>query len=657
MYMRFFKRTLLGLTLPVSALLISACSSDSPFDANATSINSTTDTAGNVNVVRIGTTVSGIFSDGVALVTPSTISAAGTSVISVELVDANAVASTSSVAVTFASPCVTSGLASFSNPTFLSTNGTATTNYLAKGCVGSDIVTATISGSTQAASGTVTIASATAGSLQLSNVSASLIALSGTGSSTGLPENSTVTFVVKDDLGLPVKGETVDFTLNNAAGGITLSSASATSDGAGEVTTTVQSGSVATSVRVTATLNSNTALTTTSSAISIATGPPDQDSFSIAVTELNPRAWDVNGKVVVVSAYLADRFNNPITDGTAISFTTELGAIEASCTTVNGSCTVNWTSQAPRTNSLATTGPAGFSTIQATVEGEESFLDIDADGVFSDGDTFTDLAEAFRDDNANGTHDDGELFSDFNNNGIRDPANGKYNGKGCTHSTLCDTVIDAVTVSQSGEIVLAESTVEIIAVFYDNVPQTFPLPTFNTRTYGSISFIIGGAVNSQVLPVGSKVSATTTNGKITGGTSNTVANIATAAETYTVSIDADDKPSDDGNLTLNIALGDDGGSVDFGPIAINDIPQTYTIGGSLTGLPGATKLFITNNEGESNLTLTGDGAFTFTTQVPDGQPYAVTILDPTPVGVTCTVTNGSSDVNGANITDVIITCI
>ena len=507
MYMRFLNRVLLGLALPVSALLLSACSSESPFDPSSGG-GDITDPDGNVSVVRIGSTVNSSFADGVVLVSPTTLSANGTAVVSVEIVDATGAPSTSTVTVAFTSPCVTAGTAGFSNPSFLVTNGTATTNYVARGCLGQDDITATISGTALSASGSVTIVSATAGSIQTTSVSNQLIALAGTGSTTGLPESSTVTFTVRNGSDLPLSGEVVNFTLNNIAGGISLASTTATSNSEGVVSAIVQSGSIATSVRVTATLASNTLLKTTSGAISIATGPPDQDSMTISAFQLNPRGWDINGKEVYITASLADRFNNPITDGTAISFTTELGAIGASCTTINGSCSVTWRSQEPRTNTLSTPGPAGITTIQATVEGEESFVDVNADGVFSDGDTFDDLAEAFRDDNANGVYDSGEFFVDFNSNGTRDPANGLYNGKGCQHSSLCDNQIDAVTVRGSTQLVMTEDNIAVTGLFYGPttgvVDHNNP-PAFNTRTDSYAQITIGGAVNNNILPLGSVI--------------------------------------------------------------------------------------------------------------------------------------------------------
>ena len=69
-----------------------------------------------------------------------------------------------------------------------------------------------------------------------------------------------------------------------------------------------------------------------------------------------------------VQVLAADHFNNPVPNGTAISFTTEGGAIDGSCLTDDGGCSVTWRSQRPRL-------PDGRFTILATAIGNESFLD------------------------------------------------------------------------------------------------------------------------------------------------------------------------------------------------------------------------------------------------------------------------------------------
>jgi hypothetical protein len=83
-------------------------------------------------------------------------------------------------------------------------------------------------------------------------------------------------------------------------------------------------------------------------------------------------------------------------------------------------------------------------------------------------------------------------------------------------------------------------------------------------------------------------------------------------------------------------------------------PSSFTIGGTVSGLTG-TGLVLQNNAG-NNLTITANGAFTFTTAVASGGAYAVTVLTrPNTPAQTCVVTAGSGTAN-ANVTTVVVTC-
>ncbi len=611
---------------------------------------------GTVNNTRIGAFIASIFTEGVISLSSNSIAPAGTSDLTVDLVDLAGTPITTNASVSFTSPCIAGGAATLSSGTVVTSTGQAVVTYTDVSCTGTDMITASLNGTTSTATGTITITTAppAPGSVTQSSITNSTIALAGTGSASGLPETTTLTFVVEDANGNPIQGEAVSFSLNSTVGGISLSSLAETSNASGEVITTVQSGTVATSVRVTATVDSNTALTTASSAIAIATGPPDQNSMSISAATLNPRAWNIDNREVTINALVADRFNNPITDGTAISFTTEFGAVTPSCITDNGSCSVTWRSQNPRTNALG--GTPGVTTIMATVEGEESFSDVDGDGVFSDGDSFTDLEEAFRDDNNNSTYDAGEFFVDFDGDFGHDGVSAKYNGKGCIHSTLCDAV-DAVTVRDSIQLVLAEDIPVVSQVQFDSSTVAYPAgtPAFSTLADSSVSFTIGGTTNGQILPIGSTINFGVTNGSIVSGGSHTVSNSNSGAGTYTVFITDDGTPSDDGFLTIDVNVGDGGNSFSFTPIAINDVGQTYSIGGTVTGLLLGESVTLQNNAGD-NLKVNGNGAFTFAAPLSDGETYEVTVgLQPTTT--TCTVALETGTVAGSDVTDVVVNCI
>lgn len=269
-------------------------------------------------------------------------------------------------------------------------------------------------------------------SIEFTKAQPTLISLKGFGTSLN-PETSIVTFTVKGTDGNPLAGQTVNFSLNSATGGITIIPKSGKSDASGQVQTIVNSGTMATTVQVTATLivDSTTSPQTTATANSaqlvVAGGPPDQDSFSIAISTLNVEALNLNGVTSTVTASLADHFNNPVADGTAVYFTTNGGSIQNSCTTKGGVCSVVWTSSEPRP-ATAGTNP-GTVVILARAVGEESFTDVnnnnlaDYDGITSCTPVtlpgvghaqkcgeFIDTPDAFRDDNFNGVHDANEPF-------------------------------------------------------------------------------------------------------------------------------------------------------------------------------------------------------------------------------------------------------
>jgi hypothetical protein len=139
------------------------------------------------------------------------------------------------------------------------------------------------------------VAAATVGSIQFVSATPENIGLKGTGG-VGRQETATVRFQVTDSTGGPVSGTTVDFTLNTMIGGIVVTPTTATSDAQGFVQTVVSAGSVATSVRVTATVNpSSPVIAAQSDQLTITTGIPDNDSVSLSMGCVNIEGWDLDG--------------------------------------------------------------------------------------------------------------------------------------------------------------------------------------------------------------------------------------------------------------------------------------------------------------------------------------------------------------------------
>ncbi|WP_448547797.1 hypothetical protein [Thalassotalea fusca] len=356
-------------------------------------------------VVRIGS--GDPFVEGVAGISLSQISAGGTSVVSVSIVDEQGAFFTESVELEFTSVCAEEEVPSstLSSPV-VTTNGQATSTYLAKGCVGDDPITvnAIVNGQNLRAIGTINVLPADVGSVEFVSATPTFIAIQGTGSSER-PENSTVVFRVLDTNGNPVNNQDVTFSLSSDTGEIQLNPLSATTNNEGLVQTVVNSGTVARAIRVVAQVTgSDPVIQTLSSELKISTGLPDQDSISLSADLINPEAWDLDGAEVRITARLADAFNNP-PPPTTVVFKTEGGSIEelgqeATCVTGgDGSCSVTWRSQYPRPEGhvlgdannvdhkpevINTMGQkyGGRVTVTATAIGEESFPDLNGNGRF-----------------------------------------------------------------------------------------------------------------------------------------------------------------------------------------------------------------------------------------------------------------------------------
>jgi hypothetical protein len=120
----------------------------------------------------------------------------------------------------------------------------------------------------------------------------------------------------------------------------------------------------------------------------------------------------------------------------------------------------------------------------------------------------------------------------------------------------------------------------------------------------------------------------------------------------------------DGSLTSNMALvPTTNGSVSAYTSNLSQLildisgyfaPGPYTVGGTVSGLTGSGLVLVDN--GENNLSISGNGSFQFPASIASGGTYDVTVLtDPSSPAQTCAVTNGSGTVSGA-VTNVQVTC-
>jgi hypothetical protein len=446
------------------------------------------------------------FISGKADVSALTLSAGGTATISILLQDDKGNPFTEPVDVRFASTCSNKAIpeAIISSPV-TAVGGQATSTYLAKGCAGVDniTVTADVGGKNLSATGSITVLSASAGSVVFVDAIPENIGIKGTGSD----EASTLRFRVLDTNGNPVANKSVSFKLNNDSAGLTLTPDIATSNNLGYVQTVVNSGTVAATVRVTATINgTNPIISSQSNVLVVSTGKPDQDSFSLSASVFNVEGWNYDGAKVTITARLADAFNNPVPNGTAVVFTAEGGSIESSCQTQKGVCSVIWTSQQPRPVGVNGNGPffdingnqtqdpnahlksetnlagalyngnyfgqpyGGRVTITATAIGEESFADLNSNNILDTDREFSLFVGTPTNcgrDNSGDCYDLTEAFVDHNEDGIYTP---KYPKNGSTDTsgdreTFTD-FIDPVNPTGQGVFDLADG--EYSGVLCDN---------------------------------------------------------------------------------------------------------------------------------------------------------------------------------------------
>lgn len=432
--------------------------------------------------------------------------------------------------VTFTSICAQNGDAKVDEQ-ITTVNGEASTTYEDIRCAGNtDIVSAaiTLNSTVLTISKNIQIQPESVGSIAFVSADPDNIVLQGTGGQNNVSV-STVTFQVNGALGNPLAQQQVDFALNTKTGGLSLSPATGRTNSLGQVSTRVSAGNVPTASMK---LEDNTQINTQSDLLTVNTGLPDQNSMTLSFSDLNPEAFDISGQRVTVTASLADTFNNPVPDGTAVAFTAEGGSIEPRCTTISGLCSVIWTSANPRPIDHRVT-------ILATAVGHETLLDSNGNNVYDDQDGdaitdndgsgfkqstpsrsgFVDLAEAWRDDNENGSRDINEIFLDFDADGDYDLGNQQFDGPQCTHASKCGANSLHVRKAQ----VLVMSSSEAVLNLYDGASMADLAPLTSIARGSSATYRLEFADTAgQPIASGSTIRITTSAGTLAGNTGFTM---------------------------------------------------------------------------------------------------------------------------------------
>ncbi len=298
--------------------------------------------------------------------TPSMLKAYGSGVIILDVLSNGKVLADDTQSISLTSPCVSAGKATLASE--VSTiSGRAQVVYRDLGCAQADTVTASIVGTGATAKVVFQISPPNAASIDVANIVPAdrSIVIKGSGGS-GRSESATVKFRIVDQFGNPLANQQVTFaTISTKA--VALSKTTDVTDAAGEVSTSVNSGTEPTAVRVQATLDGG--LSTISDTITVTTGLPIQAAFSLSSESYNIEGLQYDNVQTNLLLLLADQFGNPIADGTPVVFQTDSGAVGTSdrggCTTVNGSCSVPLRSQNPRylTDASAPQGRAGMATV------------------------------------------------------------------------------------------------------------------------------------------------------------------------------------------------------------------------------------------------------------------------------------------------------
>jgi hypothetical protein len=316
----------------------------------------------------------------------TSISVGGTTGMSAEVLDDEGNKVADGTAVNFKTSLAGTGI----TPSATTTGGIATAVFSAGTAAGVATVTATASQAFATVS--IRIQPGSAGSLQF--VSANPTAIGVIGSP--LPQQSTITFRVRDRNGNPVAdGTVVTFTLISGVGGGEFLTPLTAGTAGGLASTSLTSGTVSGPVRVKAsvtvvdsTTGRTATLSSSSTNVSIEGGSPSAFHFGVAPGFLNIAGQVTLGIICPVDAAVGDRFGNPVPPGTAVSFFANGGVITAQGPTDDNGDTpgVVIKTGPPLPHVGSSTDPTdprtGMVTIIAVTQGEEGFLDANGNGLF-----------------------------------------------------------------------------------------------------------------------------------------------------------------------------------------------------------------------------------------------------------------------------------
>jgi hypothetical protein len=89
-------------------------------------------------------------------------------------------------------------------------------------------------------------------------------------------------------------------------------------------------------------------------------------------------------------------------------------------------------------------------------------------------------------------------------------------------------------------------------------------------------------------------------------------------------------------------------------VAVNCTNNTYTLGGTVSGLNGS--LVLREENEELSLLVTASGAYQFAGRLAQGDVYVVSVYKQ-PLGQACTVTSGATGTSTANVSNIVVNCV
>jgi len=259
----------------------------------------------------------------------------------------------------------------------------------------------------------INVASGPAAAFQIVSIEPQRLGLRGSGSN----EVATLTFSLTDTAGNPVAdGQVVNFSLHAPTGGAEFISASSASTIDGEVFVLMGSGDVAGVATVTASTESELGTIATEARVTMGYSKPDQNHISIAAETLNVPGLVRFGIENKITAYIADRFSNPVPAGTPVFFASECGIMALEDSSGVASNLTNNFGIATAT-SITAQPASSLCRMLVWTEGEEAYTDSNGNGVYDEGEPHEGIGEPFIDANDNEIFDSSELYFDLDNNG------------------------------------------------------------------------------------------------------------------------------------------------------------------------------------------------------------------------------------------------